>query len=197
MIILEQTPRVKLDKSLNKVSFDEIPQNVVDAIVSVEDKRYWKHHGVDILRTAKATINYLNPKSTVYDGGSTITQQVVKNVTGDWETTPKRKVIEIIKAINLERDYSKEEIIETYLNIIALGNGKNGIYDACNFYYNKPLSELTLSECASLVCITQNPTKWDPIKHPENNKERRNLVLKRMYEQEKITYQEYTEAINE
>ena len=111
MVILEQMPRVQLDKSINKVCYDEIPKNIINAIVSVEDKRYWNHHGVDFLRTFKATINYLNPKSNIYDGGSTITQQVIKNVTGNWETTPKRKAIEIIKAINLERDYSKKEII--------------------------------------------------------------------------------------
>jgi len=175
--------RVQNSENRIWVDYDQIPQAMKDAAVAVEDKRFWNHSGIDLVRTIGATINYLNPLATDYYGGSTITQQVVKNVTDDNEFRVDRKIREIFRAINLEKNYSKEQILETYLNTIALGNGTNGVQSAANVYFGKDVSELTAAECASVIAITQNPSKWNPFVHPESNRERQLRVLSMMHEQ--------------
>ena len=195
--------RVQNNENRVWVDYSDIPQCVKDAAVAVEDKRFWQHSGIDLKRTIMAAINYFNPFADDYFGGSTITQQVIKNVTDDKEFDVGRKVREIFRAINLEKNYSKEQILEVYLNTIALGNGQNGVQSASNLYFGKNVSELTPAEAASLIAITQNPTKWNPFTYPENNRERQLMVLEMMHEQQRpdgtpmLTDEEYEEAINQ
>ena len=177
------------------VSIDEIPKHVRDALISIEDERFESHHGVDWKSTAKAILGKLTGTST--RGGSTITQQVVKNMTGDNEVTIKRKVTEIFRALRLEKNYSKDEILETYLNLVYFGNGCNGIEAAAESYFGKTVGELTIAEAASIVGITQFPYKYDPSRgdwYREQNKERQLTVLYKMHELGKISDEEYEQA---
>lgn len=177
------------------VSIDEIPKHVQDALISIEDERFESHHGVDWKSTAKAIVGKLTGTST--RGGSTITQQVVKNMTGDNEVTIKRKVTEIFRALRLEKNYSKDEILETYLNLVYFGNGCNGIEAAAEGYFGKTVGELSIAEAASIVGITQFPYKYDPSRgdwYREQNKERQLTVLYKMHELGKISDEEYEQA---
>ncbi len=177
------------------VSIDEIPKHVRNALISIEDERFESHHGVDWKSTARAILGKLTGTST--RGGSTITQQVVKNMTGDNEVTIKRKVTEIFRALRLEKNYSKDEILETYLNLVYFGNGCNGIEAAAESYFGKTVGELTIAEAASIVGITQFPYKYDPSRgdwYREQNKERQLTVLYKMHELEKISDEEYEQA---
>ena len=176
--------RVQNNENRIWVDYSDIPQSLKDAAVAVEDKRFWAHSGIDIKRTAAAVANYANPFAQDMFGGSTITQQVIKNVTSDNEFDVGRKVREIFRAINLEKNYSKEQILEVYLNTIALGNGQNGVQSASNLYFGKQVSELTPAESAALIAITQNPTKWNPFSNPEDNRSRQLMILKMMHGQQ-------------
>ena len=176
-------------------SYDEIPKYLREAFVSIEDERFWTHNGVDWKRTAGAVLEFVFGNSSY--GGSTITQQLIKNVTGNNDTTIQRKVQEILCALNLEKSKSKEEIIELYLNIVPLSQGCVGVRAAAETYFGKELSELTLAECAALASITKFPTKYDPIQNPEKNLERRTTVLWKMHELGKISDEEYNEALAE
>lgn len=177
------------------VSIDEIPKHVQDALISIEDERFESHHGVDWKSTAKAILGKLTGSST--RGGSTISQQVIKNTTGDNEVTIKRKVREIFRALRLEKNYSKDEILETYLNLVYFGNGCNGIEAAAESYFGKTVGELSIAEAASIVGITQFPYKYDPSRgdwYREQNKERQLTVLYKMHELGKISDEEYEQA---
>lgn len=174
------------------VSLEDIPQNLIDATVSIEDKRFWSHNGVDWRRTA-AAVKYMFTGQSI-QGGSTITQQLIKNLTGNNETTVRRKVLEIFEALEFERNHTKEETIEWYLNAIYLGHGCYGVSTASEKYFDKSVSELSLAECASLISITNNPSKYDPYSRPENNLERRNLILDQMCEQGYISESERDSA---
>ena len=172
------------------VDFDKMPENLRNAFVCLEDKRFEKHHGVDWLRTFGAATGL----ST--GGGSTITQQLVKNVTNDKEITVVRKFKEIERALNLEQHYSKDAILEAYLNTLYLGNGCYGVQTASETYFGKDVSELNLAECAPLAVITKAPTKYNPLLNPEANKTRQELCLKYMLEEKAISKEEYEEAVN-
>ena len=174
------------------VDFDDIPQQLIDSYVAEEDKRFFDHNGVDWIRTAYATVQFVVGQADT--GGSTLTQQLIKNITGDDDNTPQRKIEEIFRALNLEKRYSKEEILEMYLNTIYLSQGCNGVQAASYTYFGKPVSELELIECAAIAAITQNPSRWDPKLHPENNIERRDRILANMLEQGKITQAEFDAA---
>ncbi len=176
------------------VSYEELPRELIYAFVSIEDKRYFKHSGVDWKRTVGATLNYfLNFRSEF--GGSTITQQLIKNVTENDEYSFERKVQEMLWALDLERKMSKEEIIECYLNIINLSNGCYGVGAASEYYFSKPISELTLAECASIAAITNNPSFYDPVRNPKNNRARRDLILSEMLSQGYIDEEAYAQAV--
>ena len=174
------------------INYDKIPQNMIDAAIAIEDERFYKHKGVDIKRTLAAV--FVNLTGSDSFGGSTITQQVVKNITRDDDRDAMRKVREIFRALKFESEYSKEEILEFYLNIAHFGSG-NGIQAASYAYYGKDVSELNLAECASIVGITKYPTRYNPLLNPEKNKERQEIVLSKMLELEMITQDEYDEAI--
>lgn len=174
--------------------YEEIPQDMFDAFVAIEDERFYSHHGFDLKRTIKATANYLFNKSSAY-GGSTLNQQIVKNITGEKDATPQRKIVEIIRAIDMDSKLDKKEILEIYANTIYLSQGCYGVKTASEKYFGKNVKDLTLAECASIAGITQYPTYYDPLQNPENNKKKQEVVLSKMLELEYITKSEYDEAI--
>lgn len=177
------------------VDFQDIPTNMKNAIIAIEDKRFYDHKGVDWLRTSGAVLNLL--KGTQSYGGSTLTQQLVKNITEDNQVSLTRKLREIFRAIELEERYSKDEILESYLNVVNFGGGSRGVQAAANVYFNKNIQDCSLAQCAAIAAITQNPTAYNPLYHPENNKTRREIVLKEMLEQGKISEQECEAALEE
>lgn len=181
------------------VEYKDIPQTVVDAVVSIEDERFFKHHGVDLKRTTGAIFTYITHGGKSSFGGSTITQQLVKNIKNDKEATWTRKIREWYRAIALENKLSKEEIFEAYVNQIYMGDGCYGFEVASRNYFGKPLSEVNLAESAVLAAIIQSPESTNPYKSEEaKNKllERKNLVLKQMLKLKKISEDEYNEALN-
>ncbi len=187
---------IETKEQFDFVEFEEIPKTLIDAFVAVEDKRFYRHNGVDFLRTGRAGLNYILKKSSSF-GGSTITQQLVKNITGDAEKSVERKMREIFCAINLEKAYTKDEIMCMYLNVINLGNRCRGVKAAARFYFSKDLSELSLSECATIAAITNNPTVYNPIKNVENTKRRRDMILSCMLKEGFIREDEYNIAVGE
>ena len=175
------------------VSYDQIPQDMVNAAVAIEDKRFPEHNGVDWLRTLSAVRNFLGGDSSF--GASTITQQLIKNLSKDDETTVNRKVQEIFRALAVEERYTKNEIMEWYLNTIYLGEGCYGVQSAAQVYFAKDVSELTPAECASIIAITNNPSLYDPYLRPKNNRERQLTILSEMYKQGYFKSEaEYNEA---
>ncbi len=178
------------------VKSTEIPDDLKYAFISIEDKRFEKHNGVDWWRTVSAGVNYYLKFSGSY-GGSTITQQLIKNVTDNDDYSFQRKIQEIFWALDLETKMDKQEILGMYLNIINLSQGCYGVGAAADYYFSKDVSELTLSECACIAAITNSPTYYDPIKNPENNDRRRLLILGEMYDQGYIDEAEYKEACEE
>ena len=181
------------------VSFDKMPKYLGDAFVAIEDERFWENSGVDWKRTAGAIANRLLKFNSTEFGGSTITQQLIKNVTNDRDKDAMRKIREIVRALLISKKLTKTEILEAYLNTIPLANGICGVQVAANYYFNKDVSELTLTESAALAAITNNPSKYNPLteKGAEQNEKRRRLVLDKMLELGKITYEEYDKAYNE
>ena len=177
------------------VDFDSIPKVLRDATIAIEDKRFETHHGVDWHGTLRAVFSTLTNGNT--QGGSTITQQLIKNVTGNNENTVKRKVTEVYRALALEKDYSKDEILEMYLNTIYLGNQCYGVQTASRMYFHKDVSELDLAEAACLISITNNPSQYDPLRSDwtrEQNRNRQLDVLDAMLAQEKIDQAAYDAA---
>lgn len=197
----EEVELQKLSSNENRewANIEKIPQNLQNAFISIEDERFMEHKGYDLLRTAKATFTYFGNKLAGRDnislGGSTITQQLIKNVTGETDQTPVRKIREISRAVALEKQLEKSEILELYLNCIYLSRGCNGVQTASKTYFGKDVSELNLAECASIAGITQNPAAYDPIDNPENNKRRQELVLGKMLELGYISQSDYDEAV--
>jgi penicillin-binding protein 1A len=177
---------------------DQIPKDLQKAVVAIEDKRFYTHKGVDWHGTARAIFRTIFGGSV--QGGSTITQQLVKNVTGDNQNTVKRKVMEIYRAQEMEKRYEKDEILEAYLNEVYFGYSCYGVVTASLKYFNKDVSELSLAECASLIAITNNPSLYDPLQTDwglENNRTRQLLVLGAMLEQGKIDQAAYDAAKEE
>lgn len=186
---------LSLHSSENRVwvNFADIPQAMKDAIVAIEDKRFREHNGVDWTTTFGAVFKLFTGQDG--GGGSTITQQLVKNITGKNEVSLLRKVREIFMALKLEENYSKDEILEAYLNIVSFGSGCNGVQAAAQLYFGKDISQCDIAECAAIAGITQNPSRYNPLIYPENNKERQQVVLGEMYDQGKITEDEYNQAM--
>ena len=176
-------------------SLDEISEYVKDGFIAVEDKIFYDHKGIDLKRTAMATVNYITKQRNTF-GASTITQQVIKNISGDNQTTIKRKAEEIIRAIHIERKYTKEEILEVYLNVIPMGDNIYGIGAASKAYFKKEPKELTPYEAATLIGITNAPTAYSPYNHPKECIKKRNIVLGVMRNDDVISDEEYSEAIN-
>ncbi len=174
----------------------EIPQTVKNAFVSVEDKRFYKHPGIDLTRVFKAIlVDIITLKP--HQGGSTITQQLARNVFLSFRRSIIRKAREMLLALKIERYFSKDEILTLYLNQIYFGEGIYGIKTAARYFFNKDLKDLTLREAATLAAIVRSPVFYSPIKYPERNQKRAKLILKVMYDEGVITREEYEEALNE
>lgn len=187
---------LKGEKDLYYLESDKIPYFVKAAFVSVEDKKFFRHNGIDIkaiIRAAKSIVQ----NRAVTQGGSTITQQLSRNIFLSHEVSWERKVAEIFTALELEKKYTKDEILEFYINNIYFSNGYYGIQAASKGYFNKDVSELTLSQITFLCAIPNNPSLYDPVEHLQNTLKRRNRILKEMLEDNRITKEEYKEAIKE
>jgi len=172
---------------------NEIPVQMRQAVVAIEDERFYQHYGIDILGITRAMIKNVQA-GRVVQGASTLTQQLVKNAFLTSEKTLKRKLIEAMMAFQLERKYSKEEILTLYLNEIYFGHGAYGLDAAARIYFSKDPKDLTLIECATLAGIPKSPVAFSPFKYPENNRQRRELVLSKMVELGFISPAEYEEA---
>ncbi len=191
-------PTIHLDALEDRVwvSYENFPEDLEHAVVAIEDKRFYTHNGVDWFRTIQAFFNMFLHNSDTF-GGSTITQQLIKNTTERDEVTVQRKFMEIFSALRMEQNYSKQEILEWYLNKVYFGSGKYGIGSAANYYFGKDVQDLTLAEAASIVGITNNPSLYSPYIDPEANKSRQVNILNQMMLQGYITYDEFIEAKNE
>lgn len=188
---------IKEDNEINKavVNISNISDSTKNAFISIEDKSFYNHHGVNYKRIFKAMINNLKARS-LKEGASTITQQLVKNTQLTSEKTFERKIKEIALAQRLEKNYTKDEILELYLNVIYFGNNCYGIENASNYYFSKDAKYLSLEESAMLAGLIKSPAKYSPIKNYVNALSRRNLVLKEMYQDKCISASEYNLAKN-
>ena len=162
------------------IDIEKMPKDLLNAFIAIEDETFYEHAGINWKRTFGAIGNYFLKFDDTEFGGSTVTQQLIKNVTLDNGRNATRKLREIVRAMLIEKKLDKTQILEAYLNTIALGNGICGVQVAANYYFNKDVSELNLVECAAIAAITKNPSKFNPITGKEANVERRNVVLKKM-----------------
>lgn len=194
-------------------SYEELPEALINAAIAIEDKRFYEHQGVDWITTAKAAVNLLVGGGETF-GGSTLTQQLVKNLymatdeSAD-DVTVQRKVLEIFRAIAFEKVYDKKTVLEWYLNCIYFGNGCNGVKSAAQYYFGKELDELTTADCAALIGITNNPALYNPYRTglddyrgeqltgAERNRRRQESILKAMYDQGWISEKEYQTAMEQ
>ena len=192
------------DSSSNRVyrTYDQIPEYMAHAFVAIEDSRFYEHNGIDLQGIIRAGVIGVTNGFHFTEGASTLTQQLIKNnVFPDFVNEEtlydrvERKLQEQYLALQIEKELSKEQILEAYMNTINLGQGCLGVQAAATRYFNKDVSDLTLSECAVIAAITQNPTRYDPVKNPDNNAQRRERVLNNMLDQGYITQDEYDEAV--
>lgn len=191
------------NENRESIPLSQMPEYLPKAFISIEDERFYQHKGVDIKRTAKATYTYIINEGNSPFGGSTITQQLVKNLTQEKDDTWQRKVREMARAYYLEKEMSKEEILELYLNLIFLGDTVYGVQKGSNYYFDKDAIYLSLAECAFLAGINHSPNSYDPFVENneqvlENIKVRTKTVLQKMYELGNINSEaEYIDALNE
>lgn len=189
---------MKLHANENRtiVTLDQIPQQLQDAFIAIEDKRFYNHFGIDIYRVfGAAKVNLESGKFK--QGFSSITQQLIKKVYLTDEKVLKRKVVEMYYAIQLERRFTKDQILEAYLNTIPLGHNVAGVKEAALYYYGKDLKDLTLAESAMLAGITNNPSLYSPYRHFDYATNRKELILSEMFKQGKISKDEYDQALTE
>ena len=178
------------------VDYNDIPQYMEQAVISIEDKRFYTHKGVDWYRSVGAFFNmFLGMRNDF--GGSTITQQLIKNLTKQDDVTVQRKLLEIFQALELEKKYDKQDIMQWYLNVVYYGEGSYGVQAAAQTYFGKDIQNLDLAECAAIAGITNLPTYYDPFYSLANNKERQEIILHEMYKQGYITNAECDAAIAE
>lgn len=189
------------DANREYVTLSDIPKCVQDSFVAIEDARFYEHYGVDLKGILRAIYSGISEEEGLTQGASTITQQLLKNqVFGGGNektffTKLSRKIQEQYLAVQLENKMDKEQILEYYLNTINLGQNTLGIQTASKRYFNKDVSQMTLSEAAVLASVVQNPTEYNPITQPQNNSDRRKIVLKKMLEQAYIAEEEYEDAL--
>ena len=192
--------QIGTERNRENVNFSDIPDQLVNAYVSIEDQRFYKHNGIDIRRTGAAILSYIVKFGSTSFGGSTITQQLVKNLTGDDANSIFRKVKEWFYAWVLDSTFSKDEILEAYLNIIYTGPNIYGIQEAAHYYFNKNISDLSLAECAYLAGINNAPNSYNPFSDTDKTEKinkRTKTVLDKMLELEYISQDEYNSAISE
>ncbi len=185
------------EKDLYYVDYENIPQNFFNAVIAVEDKKFYRHHGLDSKGITRAAVALIKHDGQITQGGSTITQQLAKNIFLTNEVSWKRKVIEAFTALELEKKYSKEEILEFYLNNIYFSHGYYGIQAAANGYFQQELTDLTLSQIAFLCAIPNSPDYYDPVEHMEHTIERRDKILLDMESEGYINELDYTIAVAE
>ncbi len=199
---IQPLQQIYSDTKRQWVDLEDMPEALIQATVAIEDKRFYEHQGVDWFTTVKACAGMFFGGGTA--GGSSLTQQLIKNLTGENSFTVQRKVMEIFRAVCVEKTSSKDDIIELYLNTVYFGNGYNGVRSAAEYYFGKELELLNTAECASLISITNNPSIFDPYRKAfeeggktgaERNRERQVIVLKEMCNQGWITKEAYDEAI--
>ena len=176
--------------------FSELPQMYVNAVISVEDKRFFKHGGIDIIAIGRAAINDIKAMSYV-EGGSTITQQLAKNMYFTQEKIMERKIAEVFMAWEIEANYSKEDIFELYVNSIYFGDGYYTVKEACEGYFNKEVSEMTDYECIMLAGIPNAPSVYAPTVNPELAKQRQRQVMDKMIENGYLTEEEANEILKQ
>lgn len=196
----QEYTRISGGENRTYATLDQISPYLPKAFIAIEDERFEEHFGIDVKRTAGATVKYALSKIGIGKasyGGSTITQQVIKKVTGEQDRTATRKIKEMIRAIQLEKELSKDQIIELYMNLIYLGEGAYGVQTAAHTYFDKEASELTIAECAVIAGLAQAPEGKNPYNYPEKTKARQELVLSKMKELGYINAEEYNEAINQ
>ncbi len=211
-VLILNTPSIVLDSDGNEIAkigatrntetikLHDLPNNLKNAYIAIEDQRFYKHFGVDIKRTTAAIASYIIHLGNASFGGSSITQQLVKNLTGDMADNPLRKVSEWSKAISLELFMTKDEILETYLNIIYTGPNIYGVQKASEYYFSKNIQDLSLAECAYIAGINIAPNAFNPFGEKDNTEKiakRVTTVLNKMKELGYIKEDEYTTAINE
>lgn len=186
----------RLDTQENRIYVDlgECSPYLPKAFIAIEDERFEKHFGIDVKRTGAAVVTYILNGGKSDFGGSTITQQLIKKVTNDQDRSWQRKVREMVRAIQLENNMSKDQIIELYMNIIYLGEGAYGVETAAHTYFNKTAKDLTIAECAMIGGLAQAPSSVNPFSNYEAAKKRQGYVLSKMYELEYITKEQYEEA---
>ena len=196
----ETIAKLGVEQKKMTVDFEDIPDNLVNAYVAIEDERFYSHHGVDIKRTGAAILNYITHFGNSSFGGSTITQQLVKNMTGDTTDSITRKVNEWWKAFLLESYFDKEEILEMYLNIIYVGPNIYGVQTGAKYYFDKDVEDLSLAECAYLAGINNAPNAYNPFGDDDNTElitNRTSTVLQQMLDLGYIEEDEYNDAISE
>lgn len=189
--------KLKGTKDVHYLEYDDIPDAAKLAIISVEDKNFTSHRGIDIEGIARAVLSLIRNKGEITMGGSTITQQLARNIFLNFETTYSRKIQEMFIAVALEQKYSKEQILEFYLNNVNFSNGYYGIESAAEAYFNKDANDLSISQIAFLCAIPNSPSRFDPYDHPEATMERRDKILKNMYEEGYISKAQYDRSIAE
>ena len=189
--------KLKGTKDVHYLEYDDIPDAAKLAIISVEDKNFTSHRGIDIEGIARAVLSLIRNKGEITMGGSTITQQLARNIFLNFETTYSRKIQEMFIAVALEQKYSKEQILEFYLNNVYFSNGYYGIESAAEAYFNKDANDLSISQIAFLCAIPNSPSRFDPYDHPEATMERRDKILKNMYEEGYISKAQYDRSIAE
>lgn len=188
---LKELTRLHSEENREWINIEDVGPYLPEAFKAIEDKRFDEHHGVDWIRTVGVIVK----PSNFGQGGSTITQQLIKNLTDENQVTVARKFNEILSALNLEKYNKKEEIMEAYLNTIFLSNGCYGVKTAAETYFGKDVNALNIAECACLASITKSPTLYNPLLNPEKNRDRQLDVLAAMLDQGRITQEEYDEAI--
>lgn len=188
----EKVEEIKSKANYTKIS--ELPQMYLDAVISVEDHRFYKHSGIDVIAIGRALINDIKAMDFV-EGGSTITQQIAKNEYFTQEKRITRKIAEVFMAFEIEKNYSKDEILELYINTIYFGNGYYNIKDACEGYFGKSLNEMTDGECIMLAGIPNAPSVYNPKENLKLAKERQKQVADKMVEYGYITEEEEEEIL--
>ena len=184
---------VQIESSADFVPYDQLPPMLLEATVCVEDRRFYEHGGVDYIGIARAIMSHVFPENFLQSGGSTITQQTVKNMYGLFSASVTRKVSEIFLAKDLENTCSKQEILALYVNIINYGDGYTGIKEAANGYFWKEPNQLTEAQCTLLAGIPQSPGNYQLSDHYEAAKRRQQIVLSSMIENGYIDQQKATE----
>lgn len=189
--------KLKGEKDVSYLDYEELPDAAKLAIISVEDKNFTTHRGIDMEGIARAVVALFRNKGEITVGGSTITQQLARNIFLNYEKTYSRKIQEIFIAVALEQKYTKQQILEYYLNNVYFSNGYYGIQSAAQAYFDKDAVDLTISQIAFLCAIPNSPTHYDPYEHPESTLARRNKILGTMLEEGFITQEQYDKSVAE